>query len=113
VTFAAKPECIARVKKLQWHTKFGEIEVLGPQYRHENKRVRPFIVGAKVKSARLFAAFAARDRGFRSGRSLCSGSLEIAGALRFQDGESTVQRITLGHAEAIFESSPSLSKSSC
>src|SRR5262250_1395288 len=40
--------CIAKVKKLRWHTKFGEIDVLEPQYRSGTKRVRPFMRSAKV-----------------------------------------------------------------
>jgi hypothetical protein len=35
-------------KKLRWHTKFDEIEVLEPQYRCESKRIRPFLRSAKV-----------------------------------------------------------------
>ena len=45
---ASARSCIAKAKKLRWHTKFGEIEVLEPQYRFGTQRVRPFALGAKV-----------------------------------------------------------------
>src|SRR5271166_4368486 len=48
--FVDKLRCIAKVKKLRWHTKFGEVAVLEPQYRFEKKRVRPFMRSAKVVS---------------------------------------------------------------
>src|SRR4029077_20927811 len=43
-----QPSMHRQGKKLRWHTKFGEIEVLEPQYRRETKRVRPFMRSAKV-----------------------------------------------------------------
>ncbi len=39
----------ARVKKLCWHTTFGDIRVAEPQYRLASKRLRPFAQSAKVR----------------------------------------------------------------
>ena len=36
-----QPHMHRQGEKTRWHTKFGEIEVLEPQYRFETRRVRP------------------------------------------------------------------------
>src|SRR5271154_1897033 len=46
--FVSALTCIAKVKKVRWHTKFGDIEVVEPLYRLENRRIRPFLRSAKV-----------------------------------------------------------------
>src|SRR5271154_5148346 len=90
-------------KKLRWHTKFGEIEVLEPQYRCETKRIRPFLRSAKVVPRgcsrplqRVITDFAA-DQPFALAR------LKLLEHYGFEIGESTIQRVTLGHAQALFE----------
>jgi len=35
-------------KKLCWHTPFGDIEVMEPQYRKATQRIRPFVQSAQV-----------------------------------------------------------------
>src|SRR5450830_1165729 len=40
----------AKVKKLCWHTTFGDIRVEEPQYRRATKRLRPFAQSAKVSN---------------------------------------------------------------
>src|SRR5271155_336120 len=90
-------------KKLRWHTKFGEIEVLEPQYRCETKRIRPFLRSAKVVPRgcsrplqRVITDFAA-DQPFALAR------LKLLEHYGFEIGESTIRRVTLGHAKALFE----------
>jgi hypothetical protein len=36
--------------KLSWHTTFGDISVMEPQYRKQTKRIRPFVQSAKVSN---------------------------------------------------------------
>src|SRR6202023_3162148 len=83
--------------------KFGEIEVLEPQYRRETKRIRPFLRSAKVVPRgcsrplqRVITDFAA-DQPFALAR------LKLLEHYGFEIGESTIQRVTLGHAQALFE----------
>jgi len=78
--------------------------VLEPQYRLENNRVRPFVLGAKVSPRgcsrplqRVITDFAADDP-------FAQVPLKLREHYGFEIGESTIQRIALGHAEAIFES---------
>ncbi len=77
--------------------------LLEQQYRFKNNRVRPFVLGTKVSPRgcprplqRAVTDFAADDPFAR-----------VAPKLRehygFEIGESTIQRIALGHAKAIFE----------
>ena len=91
-------------KKLRWHTKFGEIEVREPQYRFGTRRVRPFVLGAKVNPLgcsrplqRAIVDFAA-DQPFAQARAKLEEHYGLA------IGESTIQRITFAHAEAMHES---------
>ena len=94
--------CIAKGKKLRWHTKFGEIEVREPQYRFGTQRVRPFVLGAKVSLGcsrplqRAIVDFAA-DQPFVQARA------KLQEHYGFAIGESTIQRITFAHAEAMYE----------
>ncbi len=90
-------------KKLRWHTKFGDIAVLEPQYRLGNNRVRPFVLGAKVSPRgcsrplqRAIVDIAAND-------SFARVALKLREHYGFEIGESTIQRIALGHAQPIFE----------
>jgi hypothetical protein len=41
---------LRREKKLSWHTTFGDISVMEPQYRKQTKRIRPFVQSAKVSN---------------------------------------------------------------
>ena len=51
----------------------------------QNQPCAPVCSWREGQSARVFAAIAAGDRGFRGGRSLCPGRGEIARALRLRD----------------------------
>jgi hypothetical protein len=101
--FAADRRCIAKVKKLRWHTKFGEIEILEPQYRFENELGHPFVRSAKVvprvcsRSLRRAITYFAGDQPFAETR------ITLREHCGFEMGESTTQRIALGHAERMFE----------
>ena len=92
-----------KVKKLCWHTTFGEITVAEPQYRRASKRLRPFAQSAKVSNRgcsrplqRVVTDFGA-DVAFAQ---VMDKLIEHYGVLL---GESTIRRITEGHAQAIFE----------
>jgi hypothetical protein len=52
----------------------------------------------------VFAAFAAGDRGFAADDPFGRVALKLREHYGFEIGESTIQRIALGHAQAIFES---------
>jgi len=76
---------------------------LEPQYRLKNERVRPFVLSAKVSALgcsrplqRAIVDFAA-DQPFAHARNKL---IEHYGV---EIGESTIQRITFGHAEVMFE----------
>ncbi len=55
-------------------------------------------------SPRMFTSLAAGDHGFRGGRPFAQTQLKLREHYGFEIGESTIQRITLGHARAVFES---------
>jgi len=76
---------------------------LEPQYRLKNARVRPFVLSAKVRPLgcarplqRAIVDFAA-DQPFAQARSKLKEHYGV------EIGESTIQRITFGHAEAMFD----------
>src|SRR5271163_311732 len=86
------------------HTKFGEITVLEPQYRLENNRVRPFILGAKVSPRGCSRPLQRAIVDFAADQPFALVQLKLREHYGFEIGESTIQRITLGHAQVIFES---------
>ena len=91
-------------KKLQWHTKFGEITVLEPQYRLENNRVRPFLRSAKVSPRGCSRPLQRAITDFAADQPFALARMKLREHYGFEIGESTIQRITLGHAGAIFAS---------
>ena len=103
-TFAVRPGCPAKVKKLCWHTKFGGIAILEPQYRLVNNRVRPFILGAKVSPRGCSRPLQRAIVDFAADAPFAQVQLKLREHYGFEIGESTIQRIALGHARAIFES---------
>ncbi len=102
--FAFSPACAARVKKLRWHTKFGEITVLEPQYRFGNGRVRPFVDGAKVSPRGCSRPLQRAITDFAADQPFAASRIKLREHYGFEIGESTIQRITPGHARAMFES---------
>ena len=93
-------------KTLCWHTTFGDISIDEPQYRQGTKRIRPFAHSAQVSNRscsvplqRVITDFGA-DHPFAK----CRGKIiEHYGVAL---GESTITRITEGHATNIFETAP-------
>ncbi len=91
-------------KKLQWHTKFGEITVLEPQYRSGNVRVRPFVQSAKVSPRSCSRPLQRAITDFAADQPFAVARMKLREHYGFEIGESTIQRITFSHARAIFES---------
>jgi len=103
----AKPGCTVRVKKLRWHTKLGKITVVGPQYRHKTNRVRPFVLSAKVSPRGCSRPLQRAITDFAADTPFAQVQLKLREHYGFEIGESRIQRVTqrvtLGHAQAIFE----------
>src|SRR5487761_2482902 len=78
--------------------------VLEPQYRLENNRVRPFVLGAKVSPRGCSRPLQRAITDFAADDPFARVALKLREHYSFEIGESTVQRIALGHARAIFES---------
>ena len=90
------------VKKLCWHSTFGDIEVTEPQFREGTRRRRPFAQSAQVehRSCSLPLQRVLTDLG---------ADLPFAQAadkLQAQDGvalsPSTIRQVTEGHAQVLF-----------
>jgi hypothetical protein len=91
------------VKKVYLHTKFGEITVLEPQYRLENNRARPFVLGAKVSPHGFSPPLQRAITDFAADYPFALVQLKLREHYGFEIGEST------RHAQAIFDSDrPSL-----
>ncbi len=90
-------------KKLRWHTKFGEVAVLEPQYRFEKKRVRPFMRSAKVVSRGCSGPLQRAIVDFAADQPFALVRAKLREHYGFEIGESTIQRVTLGHAGNMFE----------
>ena len=101
--FVDNLRCIAKVKKLRWHTKFGEVAVLEPQYRFEKKRVRPFMRSAKVVSRGCSGPLQRAIVDFAADQPFALARAKLREHYGFEIGESTIQRVTLGHAGNMFE----------
>lgn len=98
-----QPQMHRQGEKKSAGTKFGEIAIFEPQYRSGNERVRPFCAGSKVSPLscsrplqRVIVDFAA-DQPFAQARA------KLREHYGFEIGDSTIQRITFGHAQAMFE----------
>src|SRR5208337_4124465 len=90
--FAFRPGCIAKVKKLQWHTKFGEITVLEPQYRFGNNRVRPFVQSAKVSPRSCSRPLQRAITDFAADQPFAVARMKLLEHYGFEIGESTIQK---------------------
>jgi hypothetical protein len=88
-------------KQLYWHTKFGEIEVSEPQYRFENTRVRPFLNSAKIISRGCSLPLQRAIVDFAADQPFAVARLKMIEHYGVEIGESVIQRITLGHAQAM------------
>ena len=90
-------------KKLRWHTKFGEIEVREPQYRFGTLRVRPFVLGAKVSPLGCSRPLQRAIVDFAADQPFAQARAKLQEHYGFAIGESTIQRITFAHAQAMYE----------
>jgi hypothetical protein len=107
--FASNLICIAKVKKVHWHTKLGEIAILEPQYRFGRERVRPFVRSARVTPRTCSQPLQRAITDFAADQSFALARIELQEHYGFMIGESTIQRIVLGHARNMFEAGrPSL-----
>ncbi|MFZ0208147.1 MAG: ISKra4 family transposase, partial [Roseiarcus sp.] len=87
-------------KKLRWHTKLGEIALLEPRYRLE-KSVRPFLRSAKVIPRGCSRALQRAIIDFAADQPFAQVRTKLQEHYGFEMGESTIQRIALGHAKNI------------
>ena len=78
--------------------------VLEPQYRHKTNRVRPFVLGAHVNPRGCSRPLQRTIVDFAADAPFAQVQLKLREHYGFEIGESTIQRIALGHARAIFES---------
>jgi hypothetical protein len=78
--------------------------VLEPQYRFGNNRVRPFAQSAKVSPRGCSRPLQRAITDFAADQPFAVARMKLLEHYGFEIGESTIQRITLGHARAIFES---------
>src|SRR5271157_5553308 len=92
--FVDKLRCIAKVKKLRWHTKFGEVAVLEPQYRFEKKRVRPFMRSAKVVSRGCSGPLQRAIVDLAADQPFALARAKLREHYGFEIGESTIQGYT-------------------
>ena len=82
----------------------GEIAVAEPQYRLKNKRVRPFQQGAEIGPRGCSRPLQRAITDFAADQPFALARMKLHEHYGFEIGESTIQRVTLGHAEAIFAS---------
>ncbi len=78
--------------------------MLEPQYRFGNTRVRPFVQSAKVSPRGCSRPLQRAITDFAADQPFAVSRMKLLEHYGFAIGESTIQRITLGHAQAIFES---------
>src|SRR5262249_8968267 len=98
-TFDASP----REKKLHWQKKFWGIEDLKPQYRVEKKRVCPCLRSAKVVPRGCSRPLQRAITDFAADQPFAQARIKLQEHYGFEIGESTIQRIALGHAQTMFE----------
>lgn len=96
----------ARVKKLCWHSTFGDICVDEPQYRDGNKRIRPFAQSAEVRHRGCSRPLQRAVTDFGADQSFALAMDKLEEHYGVVLSESTIARITLGHAGKILESLP-------
>jgi hypothetical protein len=78
--------------------------VLEPQYRLVNNRVRPFARSAKVSPRSCSRPLQRAITDFAADQPFALARVKLREHYGFEIGESTIQRITLGHARAVFDS---------
>jgi hypothetical protein len=91
----------ATVKKLQWHTTFGDICVMEPQYRQDTRRLRPFARGASVKARGCSRLLQRVMTDFAADVPFAKAMDKLVEHYGIVIGESTIREVTLSHAKAI------------
>ena len=93
-----------RLKKLRWHTKFGAIEVQGAAISVREAARASFRARCEGEPAGVFAAAAERVIvDFAADQPFAQARAKLQEHYGFAIGESTIQRITFAHAEAMYE----------
>jgi hypothetical protein len=95
-----------RVKKLCWHTTFGDISLEEPLYREGTKAVRPFAQNAQVSNRGCSLPLQRVVTDFGADQPFAQAMDKIVEHYGVVLGESTIARITQGHAKKIFETAP-------
>lgn len=93
-------------KKLCWHTTFGDISVDEPQFRDGTKRIRPFVQSAQVSNRACSRPLQRVVTDFGADQPFAQAMDKIVEHYGVVVSESTIARITEGHARAIFETAP-------
>lgn len=96
----------ARVKKLCWHTTFGDIGIDEPQYREGSKRIRPFAQSAQVRHRGCSRPLQRVVTDFGADLPFAQTMDKLVEHYGVVLGESTIARITERHARAVFERAP-------
>ena len=91
----------ARVKKLCWHTTFGDICVTEPQYRQGTKRLRPFVRSAGVKARGCSRLLQRAVTDFAADLPFSKAMDKLVEHYGIVVGESTIRQVALHHAQAI------------
>ena len=92
-------------KKLCWHTTFGDIEVMEPQYRKATKRIRPFAQSAQVSHRGCSRPLQRTVTDFGADLPFARVMDKLVEHYGIVLGESTIRHITQGHAQKMFEAS--------
>ena len=93
-------------KKLCWHSTFGDISIDEPQYRDGTKRVRPFAQSAQVSNRGCSGPLQRAVTDFGADQPFAKARDKLIEHYGVVLGESTIARITEGHARNIFETAP-------
>lgn len=96
----------AGVKKPCWHTTLGDICVDEPQYRNGSKRIRPFAQGAQVSNRGCSRPLQRVVTDFGADLPLAQAMDRIVEHHGVVLSESTIARLTEGHARAMFDAAP-------
>jgi len=94
---------LRREKKLTWHTTFGDVSVMEPQFRKKTKRIRPFVQSAKVNNRGCSIALQRVVTDFGADQAFAQVMDKLVEHYGIVLGESTIRRLTEGHARKIFE----------
>src|SRR3989304_246578 len=101
--WARERNMAGRKKKRQWHSTFGEITVEEVQYRQGSRHTRPFASRAKVRHRGCSRPLQRAVTDFGADVAFAQVMDKLVEHYGIVLGESTIRRITEGHAQTIFE----------